>query len=355
MAAHNLTTNPLLTKVTQEDRNLIMACYATFLLMGNTLLCNSIAVDTVKKYMLAVKDFFIDNNQWDPCITKQGKTASVLTSVYREGKRWESMPNRQEPLTIEMTQHLISKAKSSYHDSPEAAIADWSIVGLQSGPRSSEWCQSNSKQILPITANFKKNVDGSATAFIAGDFVLKNKHKRPIFLTPSLDHTTVAFVSTRWRYQKNGDNGQIITYARNLDNPELCYVSAVIRILSRAQRLAIKPDCPVAVAMAGKKKLFPCFITSTLVASHLQAAAKAVHHIISKKDLARFSTHSLRVGACVLLHTNGKLPHYIKLRLRWRSDSYKDYLRDVAMLATEHAAVIHRAVTAIQEATPSLS
>ena len=114
--------------------------------------------------------------------------------------------------------------------------------------------------------------------------VLKDKHKRPILLTPSLDHTTVAFVSTRWRYQKNGDNGQIITYARNLDNPELCYVSAVIRILIRAQRLAIKPDCPVAVAMCGKKKLSPCFITSTLVASHLQAAAKVVNHIISKKN-----------------------------------------------------------------------
>ena len=326
-----------------------MACYATFLLMGNTLLCNSIAVDTVKKYMLAVKDYFIDNNHWDPCITKQGKTAPILTSVYREGKRWESMPNRQEPLTVEMTQYLILNAKSAHQDSSAAAMADWSTMGLQAGPRSSEWCQSHSKLFLPITSPIQTNVDGSATAFIAGDFVLKNKHKRPVLFTPSLDQSTVVFVSTRWRYQKNGDNGQIITYARNLDNPELCYISAVIRILARAQRLDIKPDCPIAVAMAGKKNLSPCFITSTSVASHLQAAAKEVHHISSKKDLARFSTHSFRVGACVLLHTNGKLPVYIKLRLRWRSDSYKDYLRDVAMLATEHAAVIHRAVSAIQE------
>ena len=145
MVDHNLNTNPLLVNVTQEDRNLIMACYATFLLMGNTLLCNSIAVDTAKKYLLAVKDYFIDNNQWDPCITKQGKTAPILSAVYKEGKRWESMPNRQEPLTVEMTQHLISRSKSFHQDSPEAAMADWSSVGLQAGPRSSEWCQSNSK------------------------------------------------------------------------------------------------------------------------------------------------------------------------------------------------------------------
>ena len=269
VVAHNLTTNPLLVKVTQEDRNLIMACYATFLLMGNTLLCNSIAVDTVKKYMLAVKDYFIDNNQWDPCITKQGKIAPILTSVYREGKRWESMPNRQEPLTVEMTQYLILNAKSAHQDSPAAAMADWSTMGLQAGPRSSEWCQSHSKIFLPIISPIQTNVDGSATAFIAGDFVLKNKHKRPVLFTPSLDQSTVVFVSTRWRYQKNGDNGQIITYAKKLDTPELCYVSAVIRILARAQRLNIKPDCPIAVAMAGKKKIYPCFITSTSVASHL--------------------------------------------------------------------------------------
>ena len=159
-----------------------MACYATFLLTGNNLLCNSIAVDTVKKYMLAVKDYFIDNNHWDPCITKQGKTAPILTSVYREGKRWESMPNRQEPLTVEMTQYLILNAKSAHQDSSAAAMADWSTMGLQAGPRSSEWCQSHSKLFLPITSPIQTNVDGSATAFIAGDFVLKNKHERPVLL-----------------------------------------------------------------------------------------------------------------------------------------------------------------------------
>ena len=130
VADHKLTTNPLLINVLQEDRNLIMACYATFLMMGHTLLCKSIKVGTIKKYLLAAKDYFLDNNQWDPCITKQGKTASVLLSVYKEGNRWESMPNRQEPLTIDMTQHLISQAQACHQDSSEAAIADWCIIGL---------------------------------------------------------------------------------------------------------------------------------------------------------------------------------------------------------------------------------
>ena len=56
VVAHKLTTNPLLINVLQEDRNLIMACYATFLMMGHTLLCKSIKVSTIKKYLLATKD-----------------------------------------------------------------------------------------------------------------------------------------------------------------------------------------------------------------------------------------------------------------------------------------------------------
>ena len=50
-----------------------MVCYTTFLMTGNTRLCKSITVGTIKKYILAVNNYFIDNNQWDPLITKQGK------------------------------------------------------------------------------------------------------------------------------------------------------------------------------------------------------------------------------------------------------------------------------------------
>ena len=71
--------------------------------------------------------------------------------------------------------------------------------------------------------------------------------------------------------------------------------------------------------------------------------------MISDKDLVRFSTHSLRIGACVLLHTNENSPDYIKLYLRWRSDYYKDYLRDVTVLAVAHADAIHKVSTAVKD------
>ena len=325
-----------------------MASYATFLLTGNTLLCKSILVGTVKRYLTAVSELFLANSHWDPCITQGGSTAPILKSVYREAKRWESMPNRQEALTIDMIQYFISQSKSCHRDSPECAIADWCIMGLHSGFRCSEWCQPSSKKYLELSATVKVNIDGSPTAFLASDFILKDKKKRRLPFTSKLAHSKVVYCSTRWRFQRNGDNGQIITYSRNLVDPELCYISAILRILARAKRLKLKTNSPVAVATSTTKKCSKSFyITSSLVAAFFQNAAKIVHHVTSSNDLARFSSHSLRVGACVLLHMMKHSPDFIKLRLRWRSDTYKDYLRDVSQFAIEHSDAVKRAFAAL--------
>ena len=168
------------------------------------------------------------------------------------------MPNRQEPITIDMVQQLHSQSRLSHLDSPECAITDWSIMGLQSGFRCSEWCQPHSNKYLPLTASVTKNIDSSAAAFIASGFVLKDNKKRKLIISSSLDKSKVVYCSTRWRFQKNGDNGQIITYSRSHDDPELCYVSAILRILARAQRLQLKPNSPIAVAaLKGKRdKMF---------------------------------------------------------------------------------------------------
>ena len=54
-----------------------------------------------------------------------------------------------------------------------------------------------------------------------------------------------------------------------------------------------------------------------------------------KADLQRWSAHSLRVGACVSLHTMGFSGPQIKFLLRWKSDTFMMYLRNVAMLSNK--------------------
>ena len=63
-------------------------------------------------------------------------------------------------------------------------------------------------------------------------------------------------------------------------------------------------------------------------------AAYKTYKIKKKADLAKFSFHSLRVGACVMLHIAGFSTDDIKFELRWRSDSFRDYLRNVVSTAS---------------------
>ena len=82
------------------------------------------------------------------------------------------------------------------------------------------------------------------------------------------------------------------------------------------------------------------YLTSIFVDKQLKLAAKAAHGITAVADLKKFTPHSPRVGACVLLHSVGKLPDYLQKRLRWKSDSYEDYLRHIDQVATDHVKAI---------------
>ena len=67
-------------------------------------------------------------------------------------------------------------------------------------------------------------------------------------LTDSL--ASLDFISTvriARRYQKNMNNDQVITYAKNSTYPKLCAVRAVHRIISRAHRLGVAKSNPIAI------------------------------------------------------------------------------------------------------------
>ena len=53
-----------------------------------------------------------------------------------------------------------------------------------------------------------------------------------------------------------------------------------------------------------------------------------------------YSAHSIRVGACILLHEHGFTGSFIKVRLRWKSDTFLPYLCNSDRLTTQHAAAL---------------
>ena len=66
-----------------------------------------------------------------------------------------------------------------------------------------------------------------------------------------------------------------------------------------------------------------------------------VYNITATDELTRFTTHSLRVGACVLLHETNYTPDFIKARLRLRSDAYLMYLHNTPKLALLHTHAVN--------------
>ena len=54
----------------------------------------------------------------------------------------------------------------------------------------------------------------------------------------------------------------------------------------------------------------------------------------------RFTSHSIRVWAVVLLDEAGMNADFIKSRLCWMGDSYRSYLRDTAVLQAKHVSAL---------------
>ena len=128
----------------------------------------------------------------------------------------------------------------------------------------------------------------------------------------------------RWTVQKNLNNGETISQAKNIDI-KLCAVLAALRVRARAQRLNANEHAVMAVFSNRNKN---AFITNKHTTSHLQAMATAAHGVTSKEELKCWTPHSIRVGACVSFSEGGKDGHFIKLRLRWKSDTCLLYLRN---------------------------
>ena len=67
-----------------------------------------------------------------------------------------------------------------------------------------------------------------------------------------------------------------------------------------------------------------------------------VFHLKPKDELlTRYTTHSIRVTVCNLLHRQGMSDTYIKSRLRWTSNAFLGYLRNTLYTAAAHTKALH--------------
>ena len=322
-----------------------LALYSVHLATGNSVSCRSIKAATIEKYIRSVAKFCARSNPRDPRKLEQThqRLAPAIQSVINEVQRWEDIPNRREPFTIEMLRYMIELRDSQPHihdqDSPLAAMIDWSSAGLYDGFRLSEWAQPNGHFGLD---NPHLNKKDATCAFCINDirFLSDDKISVPIAqiikLAPSSRSVGRTFL--KYRTQKNGKNGEERQHTRNHSPTAPCHVTSCMRIVQRFVRL-VGHRHHVPICVYRHENGATRYLTASVIESTFRTAAAHVYKLDPVRDsahLSRWSAHSLRVGACVILHGMGFTDTQIQFLLRWSSNAFFVYLRNIAGLAHKH-------------------
>ena len=334
----NLDQDPCLPHQDIQARNYLIACFAVSLIRGETIQSRKIRHATVRNYVNAVIELHTDRKLPSP----YGAPTDYITIVLKAIKKYEKQPERRDMIYDEMFHHMELMRPTHTDDSLKAALTDWIYLGRFVGFRGIEWCQE--------TQHTYKEIDHpcwegpKSYAFIADDFQFFTKDKRQVHTLSEESIKTIAYVIVRFRKQKNNRNYEIIPYYRDEENPAFCPVNAAICIRLRAIRLKVKSEEPLGVfhCTTGKYNNTRCYISTAQVATFLKATAMTVFHLKPTDALLqRYTTHSIRVTACNLLHRQGMSDTYIQSRLRWTSDAFLGYLRNTLYTAAAHTKALH--------------
>lgn len=318
-----------------QDRNFAIACYITSLALGETIKWQHIAYGTIEGYLEAVDKLFTDRTP--PTTSPHEETLEYrykkdyISVVMTALQKYEGVKDRRSMISDYMMHYLSGEAQKAPKNSLAQALFDWLVLGRYTGFRRSEWCQTTQTTF----ARLLDWPDQPSKALIITDFVFLDIHGRRLRGRAARNSLRVHYVTITWRYQKNGDHDQEITFAKDLENPRFCPVLAAVRIVLRAEELDVPRDHPIAVYTHsdGSRR----FITEANVTTALRKAAHIVHHIPSNDPaLNKWSSHSIRVTACNLLHRQKFSDSYIKNRLRWKSIAFAQYLRNTFYTADQH-------------------
>jgi len=201
-------------------------------------------------------------------------------------------------------------------DLEQRTLFDVTTVGRYLGPRVSKCAQTTDTNVdYHVYPSGRRAIK----AFIANDFLFIDVNGQVITKLSDASIDVVVRVCITWRIQKNLQINQKITLSCDKINPMIWPVLAALRLVLRARCLSQPDSMPVACYL---KKGVMAYLTGSGIALHFRATARAVRPNISKDDKQQHSAQSMRVWACVLLDEVGKLPDYIKKRLRWMGDSF---------------------------------
>lgn len=264
--------------------------------------------------------------------TRWSEPGNLPATLVENLAKEEVVASQRSPLDNKIFAQLHAKATASKSpDSLDNLFFNLLVLARYVGPRSSEYAQTKQTACDYHTYPSGRKV---VKAFTANDFAFHDEDGNRITDFSKSSRTRARSVTITWRIQKNRQNGQKITLGADVKVPILCPVRICMKLVERAQRLGQPPDLPVCVYPNKNGQLL--YLTGSKVASLLRNAVMHIRPTTPKEELTKFSAHSLRVWACVLLDEVGKSPEFIKKRLRWMGDSFRMYLRDTNIINKQH-------------------
>ena len=269
----------LLERQPQDRANFQLAMYATHLATGSTLHCRAIKANTIASYLHDIATFLGRFRSIDPRFISAADTslAPVIAKVIAEQRRWEMVPNRREPFTVEMHNAIANSAKIQMDDCClAAAMANWTLCNLYAGCRGIEWAQTQTAHQNIHT--FHKNRFKNAYAFTLNDVMCFTLNSSPLTFAQALNKPAIVEkIKLRFEEQKNGENGEWKLFTRNHANADLCFVANFLQILARHKRLTnSSPTQPLSVYRGDDGKAYN--ITTVDIDATLRKAAAKVYN-----------------------------------------------------------------------------
>ena len=310
----------------------VLKCYAIYLLGGSTLNGQKVKVGTLKGYFDAVNNYYHRHGKAKPFNygSKECKAAKLL----RDQAKVEQMAERRLALMPKMTYKIIVEIPANKPFLGKAhCIANSTGFGRIAGSRPQEIVQDEEDEVRVYLQPDGTKIVRALTMDCVKCF--DEDHAPVQDIMDKAERARVESMNILYPMQKNRENNQEIPHKRNREHPKYDICEHVFELADRAHALGQPNHMPLAVYLDETDNTVK-YLTGKDVTEWFRSVAKVCMPGISAEDLRRYSAHSMRVSACVLLHEAGKDGTYIKLRLRWKSDCFEVYLRNTQVISAQH-------------------
>jgi len=332
-----------------------LAMHAVHLTTGNSIYCKRIKATTVDSYVLAASTFlaFFAGRDFCKDLPTDSSMGHLLGPVLRDLRSYESVPNCREPCDLNV--HILGLALLSNSKALLPALIDGFEQGLCAGHRLSEWAQPIGKYAidrLPLNHMISSPLCTRAIVTCDMRFVTRSGTRLVGVQVTSVALTALAKVWVKLRTQKNGQHGEGKLFVLNPDPNGICMVASLYRALTRFAKLCTvdgrlhEQRTPLSVCHHVATNTVR-LVTTTDIEWFMQRLAAQVCHLHRVNDhdaIQKWGTHSLRVGACVVLHAMGFLSLDIHSILWWRSMAFVSYLRNIALLSSRQNRAFNKAL-----------